>query len=90
MPLIEVNPTMLPGEAGLVALANLFTELAKDLGADEKNRLADRFLTLTEPYHAINVAISQNVARLIAKVLHIDVKDVQTAPATPAAKAPAE
>jgi hypothetical protein len=57
MALVDINPTAaLPGEAGLVALAGLFTELAKNLKPEQTQELAQRFLDLSQPYHVINVA----------------------------------
>lgn len=73
MPIIQINPTALPGEAGLAAIAGLLTELAKDATPEEKQRITERFLELSEPYHKLNVAIADHVAQFLAKVLHIDV-----------------
>ncbi len=85
MSLIDLNPGMLPGEAGLSAIANLFTELAKDLDADKKNQLAERFLEISKPYHTLNVAIANNVAKFVAKILNIKEADVVASPPAPPA-----
>lgn len=75
MALIQVNPTALPGEASISAIAGLLQELAKDATPEQKQRIADRFLELSEPFHKINVAIAEHVGQFLSKVLHIDVTD---------------
>ncbi len=74
--LLEITPTplSLPGETALAAVANLFTELARDLAPAQKQLLAQRFIEISQPFHVVNVAISQNVAAFLAKILRIDVK----------------
>ncbi len=77
MPLIQITPTALPGEAGLAAIAGLLQELARDATMEQKQAITQRFLELSAPYHAINVAIAEHVAQFLAKVLHIDLKEDQ-------------
>lgn len=67
----------LPGEAGVVALATLFTELVKDLTPQEKQILTDRFITLSEPYYQLQVAINKNIAAFLAKLLKIDIAEIK-------------
>jgi|SRR5579859_713295 len=85
MSLLDVNlsPLSLPGETGLAAIANLFTELAVGLSPEEKQLLGQRFIELSQPFHIINVAISQNIAAFVGKVLHIDPSKVVFIPPQP-------
>lgn len=87
--LIQLSPPTMPGETAIVALANLFTELAKDQTPEQKQQITQRFLDLSAPYHAIAVAVNQHIAQFLAKVLHIDVTLPEPAapvpPVTPAA-----
>lgn len=75
MSIIQINPTVLPGESALTAIAGLLQELAKDATPEQKQEITKRFLELSEPYHRINVAIADHVAQFLEKVLHIDLKD---------------
>ncbi len=74
---IAPAPIALPGETSLTAIANLFTEIAKDLTPQQKQLLAQRFIEISQPFHVINVAISQNIAAFLAKILRIDIATVK-------------
>lgn len=79
MSLITITPTSLPGEQAIVAIAAMITELSRDLTPAERKIMWDRYIELTAPFHALNVAIARHLAQFLEKVLHIDVNRVYPA-----------
>ena len=80
MSFISVSPSALPGEAAIVALCNLIQELSKDQTPEQKQLMWNRYIELSAPFHAVNVAISQHLAQFLEKVLRIDVTQAELKP----------
>ena len=83
MPFIEVSPIQLPGEPSIVAIAGLFRSIIEKSDPARVDELTRRLLELLEPYHQLNVGINRNLAAFLARVLHVDVKDVKLADPEP-------
>jgi hypothetical protein len=64
----SINLTAVPGEAAIVAIATLITSLADGQTPDEKAKLWDRYIALTDPWQKIAVQISTDVAGLVNKL----------------------
>lgn len=64
--------SVIPGESAIVAIANLIQALAEGQTPDEKAKLWERYLELSEPWHAIAVAISADAAGFVKNILHLN------------------
>lgn len=73
MSFITITPSSLPGEQAIVAIANLIAELSQGMSVEEKQVMWQRYIELSAPFHALNVAIARHLAQFLEKVLHIDV-----------------
>lgn len=77
MALIEVSPIQIPGEPGVVAIAGLLEKVIDKADPKDVAEIVRRFLEVMEPYHRINVAISQNIAAFLGKILHVDAASIK-------------
>jgi hypothetical protein len=80
MSFISITPSALPGEAAIVALCNLVEELAQGQSPEQKQILWTRYIELSAPFHALNVAIAQHIGQFLEKVLKIDITQVEPKP----------
>lgn len=67
---MDINFTALPGEAAIVALANLFQALAPTDEA-QKKEFTQRFLDVSAPWHALAVEASKNAAAIVQKLIQV-------------------
>ncbi len=61
----------LPGEATVVAIANMITALAEGQSPETKKILWERYVILTEPWFNLAVEFNKHVAALVARSLDI-------------------
>lgn len=66
---MDISISPIPGEAAVVAVANMITALAEGQDAPTKKELWTRYLEITEPWHKLAVAFSVDAAGLVARLL---------------------
>jgi hypothetical protein len=60
-----------PGEAAIVAIANLIEVIAEGQSPEQRKLLWDRYIELTDPWHKIAVEVSKDIATFFGNVLNV-------------------